>query len=176
MINIGKKEQLNENQGAVQFGMMVDFLAQNGFEQYEISNFAKNQRYAIHNTSYWQGNSYLGIGPSAHSFKSTQRSWNIANNSKYILSLSNNVLPSESETLSQADLFNEAIMTGLRTKWGVRREKLASINNDFLLKFEISVVKYISADQMKFTNGAYILSNTGKIIADRIASELFEVA
>src|SRR5690606_4570736 len=102
-----------------QFIHLTELITQNGFEQYEISNYARNEMYSKHNTNYWRGVPYIGIGPSAHSFNGVARQWNVANNFKYLSALANNEIPAEKETLTQEDRFNEYIMTALRTKWGI---------------------------------------------------------
>jgi len=108
-----------------QFLSASSFLEENGFIHYEISNFSKGESYSKHNTAYWKGKPYLGIGPSAHSYKTGERSWNIANNAAYIKALKNDNTPAVTEILSSSDQFNEYIMTGLRTKWGIDLEKIA---------------------------------------------------
>ncbi len=173
MIKTGKSVPVDNNKGATQFLMLIEYLAAQGFEQYEISNFAQNKRYAKHNTSYWQGEPYLGIGPSAHSYRGSERSWNIANNQQYIQRIDKNELPLEFEILSNEDLFNEAIMTGLRTIWGVSADTLKSIDNQFFIEFEKSVQEFINSGKVIIQEGSYALTRSGKLMADRIASDLF---
>ncbi|MDO3693403.1 radical SAM family heme chaperone HemW [Wenyingzhuangia sp. chi5] len=175
-IKKGKYPAIDESLAAQHFDILVDTLIQAGFDHYEISNFGKPNFYSKHNTSYWLGKWYLGFGPSAHSFKGTVRSWNVANNAKYIKSLSENNLPFTQETLTIKDQYNEYIMTGLRTIWGVSLEK---ISQDYGLKTRTFLEKQI---QPFLENGTLSLkqhqlktTQKGKFLADGIASELFWV-
>src|SRR5690606_17662764 len=118
-IRKGAQQPMNEGQSADQFILLMQKMPENGYEQYEISNFARKQQYSKHNTSYWKGIPYIGIGPSAHSFNGRERQWNIANNMKYLQALADKQIPAEKEILKESDKFNEYIMTSLRTKWGV---------------------------------------------------------
>src|SRR5690606_4452962 len=122
---------------------MSDFLRDNGFIHYEISNFAKPGFYSRHNTAYWNNEPYLGIGPSAHSYNGRdKRSWNVANNTLYIKSLAENRLPSETESRSEKDRYNEIMMTGLRTASEVYNARLdASFSSEMLAQFEKELAK-----------------------------------
>ncbi|MGZ3778885.1 MAG: radical SAM family heme chaperone HemW, partial [Mucilaginibacter sp.] len=126
---IKKKNQppMNEEQSAEQFMQLMDAMISHGFEHYEISNFCKPGHYSRHNTNYWKGVKYLGIGPSAHSYNGETRQWNIANNAKYIQSLTTGIIPAEKEILSESNRLNEYIMTSLRTIWGLEINKLNTI-------------------------------------------------
>ncbi len=156
------------------FQQLVEVLEESGFVHYELSNFGKEGYFSKNNSAYWQGKRYLGIGPSAHSFNGKQRSWNVANNTKYIKSLAENVLPSETETLSATDRYNEYVMTGLRTIWGVSLEKVES-------DFGINYKQYLLAQARRYLEDHFlyldeaILRTTkkGKFLADGIASDLF---
>ena len=143
---------------------------------YEISNFGKPNYFSKHNASYWQGKQYLGIGPSAHSFSGEQRSWNVANNAKYIKSIQQNELPSTVETLSEQDRFNEYVMTGLRTIWGISLEK---IQDDFGITFNQNLLKsvqpYIEKNLLEIKDGKIIATQKGKFLIDGIASDLFMI-
>lgn len=176
MIRTGKSQPADVMKGAIQFEMLISYLASKGFEQYEISNFAKNKKYAIHNTAYWQGEPYLGIGPSAHSYRANERSWNVANNQQYIEGIQQNTPRFQKEQLSNVDIFNETVMTGLRTMWGVEAEKLKNINPHHYAEFTQSVREFIQSGQMSFTDDTYKLTGSGKLLADRIASDLFIVS
>ncbi len=127
-----KIEVVNDDQASVQFYFIRSYLQQHSYEHYEISNYAKPGYYSRHNTAYWQGNKYLGVGPSAHSFNGTSRSWNIANNEKYIKLLSQNELALETELLTVENRFNEILLTGLRTKWGI---DIAHLQSQFQLQY-----------------------------------------
>lgn len=173
LIKKGQFAQPDTNHGAEQFEILVEILGKNQFEQYEISNFAKNKKYALHNTSYWTGVPYLGIGPSAHSYNHVSRSWNVANNQQYIKAMQASELALETEILTKSDMFNERIMTGLRTKWGVKRQDLLDIDPGYLKEFETNAVSYLKSHQLKCEDGIYLLEASGKLFADRIASDLF---
>lgn len=166
----GKVPPVNDEQSSRQFDYLIHQLTEAGYEHYEISNFAKPGRHAKHNSSYWSGASYLGIGPSAHSFNGHSRQWNIAHNVKYIKAINENKLPFEMEKLSAEQQFNEYILTGLRTKWGVNLDKISSA---FSTHFLEQVQTYLDQNLMYEKNGTYVLTQTGKHIADRIAMELF---
>jgi len=120
----GKIDAPKDDVAHEHFKILVDTLENNGFVHYELSNFGKPNYFSKHNTSYWKGKIYLGVGPSAHSFNGKQRSWNVANNTKYINSIQEKTLPIERETLSVSDRYNEYVMTGLRTIYGVSLDKV----------------------------------------------------
>jgi oxygen-independent coproporphyrinogen-3 oxidase len=165
---------LNEEQASSQFYQLVDTLEKEGFEQYEISNFAKNGNYAIHNTNYWKNKIYLGIGPSAHSFNKHSRSWNIAHNIKYIKGIESNKIDIETEILTIENRMNEYIMTSLRTIWGLNMdffEQEFTAKNAQLLEQKIS--QKIGIGLMTKKNNYYILNKQARIMADGIASDLF---
>lgn len=173
-IRKGIQTPMNEGQSADQFLMLMNMVTENGFEQYEISNYARNGHYSKHNTNYWKGVPYLGIGPSAHSFNGLSRQWNIANNNKYITSLLANEIPAEQEVLTDADKFNEYIMTSLRTKWGMDLDYLkGNFPSEFIEEMSSSLEKNISKGKIKQEESIYTLTTEGKLLADQIASELF---
>lgn len=185
-IKQGKYPKLEEQVARAHFDILVAETQKQGFVHYEISNFGKPAYFSKHNTSYWQGKKYIGIGPSAHSFNKTHRSWNVANNAKYIKSLQENRLPNEIEELSVNDQFNEYIMTGLRTIWGV---SLSKIEQDFGIDFKRRLLKtsekfiqqellvVTSSDVDENQNCIEKLKTTqkGKFLADGLASELFRI-
>jgi oxygen-independent coproporphyrinogen-3 oxidase len=168
-----KQPAMNEQQSAEQFNLLMEAMQAKGFEHYEISNFCKPGHYSRHNSNYWRGVSYLGIGPSAHSYNGEARQWNIANNAKYIQSIYNNELPVEVETLTETNRLNEYIMTSLRTSWGLDIDHLNNIAGGtaaLLLKEAQSFLEkgWIEKKENKIT-----LTQTGKLYADHIAAELF---
>lgn len=173
-INKGKQLGLNDEQSASQFLTLTEKLAQAGFEHYEISNYSLPGRYAVHNTNYWRGIPYLGIGPSAHGFDGNNRYINIANNAKYLSHLSENKLAETVEELSSLDRFNEYMMTSLRTMWGT---DLVKIEQDFGKTYrELTLTQakpFIEKGQLTLTDDILKLSNEGKLFADGIAAELF---
>jgi len=157
-----------------QFQLLVDKLEAKGFVHYELSNFAKEGYLSKNNSAYWLGKSYIGIGPSAHSFNGTQRSWNVRNNSKYITALSAGQLPMETETLTQTDKYNEYIMTGLRTVWGVSLEKIMqdfgeSYKSYLLQQAEVFIEKQL----LHLEHETLKVTKKGKFLSDGIASDLF---
>ena len=170
-INPASNEMQSEH-----FNCLIETVGKAGFEQYEISNFAKAGFYAKHNTSYWQGKSYLGIGPSAHSFDGEKtRKWNIANNQKYIQGITNENPFFEEEKLLPSERFNELILTGLRTKWGVSLRKLQEITS-IPLDFRSKMKEFETKNWLTISKQQHIiLTSAGKLMADHIASELFIV-
>lgn len=175
-VKMGKMKPMDEHKSSAQFDVLMDTLIANDFLHYEISNFAREGHLAVHNTNYWKGIPYLGVGPSAHSYNGVTRSWNISNNSKYLDHLMMETLAFEEETLSESDRYNEYIMTGLRTLWGI---DLAYIRSNFgIANFEtISQQIELPSIQPWIRKNEYIitLTSSGKHFADRIASDLFMV-
>ncbi len=169
----GTAAPVDEEKAARQFEYLQDAAAANGYEHYEISNFARPGRYARHNSSYWKGESYLGVGPSAHSFDGGSRQWNVANNARYMRALAAGELPFEREQLTPAQRYNEYVMTGLRTSWGCEQAKLAAFGAPYADYFAASVERFIENGTVERLEHGYRLSRSGKILADRIAAELF---
>jgi oxygen-independent coproporphyrinogen-3 oxidase len=162
----------NEDAQERQFLMMSAFLEENGFKHYEISNFAKPGKEAIHNSNYWKSEHYLGIGPSAHSFDGKSRRWNVANNSRYMKHLGENDSWYEEELLSPKDQWNEYILTGLRTSWGISLEHLRTFNFfDEHIKNEIN--KMIDEGLALIPSDHIILTKKGMLHADALAANLF---
>lgn len=164
----------NEEEQSDQFETLVEMLALAGLEQYEISNFSKIGLHAVHNSNYWKGKHYLGIGPSAHSFDGKSRSWNIANNQQYIKKIKENEEWFETEILSKENQFNELLLVGLRTKFGVDYQRLKSIMT-LPVSFENKLNDFISNNWITLNNDTIQLTHEGKLKADHIASELFVV-
>jgi oxygen-independent coproporphyrinogen-3 oxidase len=168
-----KQAPMNEEQSAGQFVQLMENMATNGFEHYEISNFCKPGHYSRHNTNYWKGVKYLGIGPSAHSFNGETRQWNTASNAKYMQSIGTIIIPAENEILTETNRLNEYIMTSLRTMWGLDLDKLNAIaagSSDILLK---SSLELFEKEWIEQKEGIIYLTQTGKLYADHVASELF---
>lgn len=174
-IEKGKSKEPDNVQTAAQFEVLMERLMAAGYDHYEISNFALPGMYAVHNTNYWKGKHYLGLGPSAHSFNTYSRQWNIANNPAYIKSLlADNKVPFEIEQLTFEDRFNEYIMTSLRTMWGADMDHIRqTFGTDIADKLEEQAQKYIDKAWMIFSDNKMTLTAKGKLFADRIASELF---
>ena len=167
---------VDEQQSADQFKILMAEMLRHGYEQYEISNFCKDNSYSKHNSSYWKKDHYLGLGPSAHSYFGNLRMWNVSNNVKYIKALSTSKLPLVKENLNPQDMYNEYVMTSLRTKWGC---SLIEIEKDYSMSFSHYFKAQIKSHEMNGyiieNKGVYTLSETGKLIADRITSDLFFV-
>jgi oxygen-independent coproporphyrinogen-3 oxidase len=157
-----------------QFHILINTLLENDFVHYELSNFGKENYFSKNNSAYWLGKKYIGIGPSAHSFDGKERGWNVSNNSKYIASILNNFLPIEKEFLTKTDLYNEYVMTGLRTIWGV---SLIKIENDFGVEYLnyliINSKRFIEDEQLILENKIVRATSKGKFLTDGIASSLF---
>lgn len=183
-VRAGKVPDTDEDQTARQFLYLIDALARAGYEHYEISNFARPGHYSRHNTSYWQGKPYLGIGPSAHSYDGAAvRTWNVAHNRRYIDALAEVREPArytdaenllfEREVLSPADRYNEYVLTRLRTQWGCRLSEIAAIDARFAAHFSREALPFLDNGSLQQTGETFILSRTGKLLADGIAAELF---
>jgi len=159
---------------AKQFHVLVEKLEANNFKHYELSSFCKEGFFSRNNTAYWQGKQYIGIGPSAHSFNGEQRGWNINNNTKYIKSINNKVLPIEMETLSTTDKYNEYIMISLRMAHGVSIKK---VKEDFGISYENYMLqqaqKQINEHLLYIEDGNLKVTKKDKLLCDGIASDLF---
>ena len=173
-IEKGKQTDVNDEQSAEQFMMLIDTVTANGFEHYEISNYSLPGKYAVHNTNYWKGVPYLGIGPSAHGFDGHDRYINIANNAKYMEQLAKGQLPESIEQLSTVDKFNEYVMTSLRTMWGIDLTKIETdFGKDYVTQTQKLIKPFVNNEQLLFENNIIKLTNKGKLFADGIAAELF---
>lgn len=176
LIKKGEIQDTDDAQAETQFHMLIDILEAQGFDHYELSNFGKKGFYSKNNSAYWKGKSYIGVGPSAHSFDGEKRSWNVRNNSKYINALKENTLPIEREILSIVDRYNEYIMTGLRTIWGVSLEKVEiDFGKDYLVYLLAQSDKYLSEDLLYIENEKLKTTQKGKFLSDGIASHLFKL-
>jgi len=175
----GKVPPVDENLALEHFNILIEETEKQGFVQYEISNFGKPNYFSKHNTSYWLGAKYLGIGPSAHSFNSAERAWNISNNAKYINAINENILPIQVEKLTGNNRFNEYIMTGLRTIWGVSFEKVekefGALRLELLKKNSKIFIKngLLEIQLSSFSSPSLVTTKKGKFLADGIASDLF---
>lgn len=169
-IRTGKAEPVNPDSQSEQFLLLMHWLEQAGFEHYEISNFAKPGFRSRHNTSYWQGKRYLGLGPSAHSYDLSGRQWNIANNQRYIEALNAGIIPFERELLTPVQQINEYIMTSLRTLEGINLDQVGDLFRESLLK---KSQIYQSRGVLIAAEGCLRLTKEGKLLADGIAADLF---
>ena len=176
LIQTGKIAKPKDEVAEEHFQILVEMLEKNGFIHYELSNFGKENYFSKNNSAYWLGKKYIGIGPSAHSYDGISRSWNISNNTIYLNSLEGNKLPNEIEILSKTDRYNEYIMTGLRTIWGVSLDRIEK-------EFGTTYLEYLTNQAQKFLddNLLYIEENVlkatkkGKFLTDGMASDLFLV-
>ncbi len=156
------------------FHILVDKLSENGFIHYELSNFGKENYFSKNNSSYWLGKKYIGIGPSAHSYDGKNRGWNVSNNSLYIKSIQENKLPIEIETLTKTDRYNEYIMTGLRTIWGVSLERVEQeFGKSYLDYLNRQAAKFIEDHLLFVDDNILRTTKKGKFLSDGIASDLF---
>lgn len=173
-IKRGQQAPVNDEQSAAQFMTLIEKLKAGGFEHYEISNYSKPDKYALHNTNYWRGIPYLGIGPSAHGFDGQTRYHNIANNAAYLSKLQLSELAETIEELNIYDRFNEYIMTSLRTMWGINLKKILADYGKVFLEDTLKNSKTFIERQWLITeNDHLILSSEGKLFADHLASEFF---
>ncbi len=159
-----------------QFYILLDILEGEGYVNYEISNFGKEGYFSKNNTAYWQGKKYMGIGPSAHSYNGIKRGWNISNNSKYIKSINQKLLPMEEETLTKTDRYNEYIMTGLRTIWGISLNKIETeFGNSYYKYLLLQSDKHIKEGLLTADGDMLCVTKKGKFLCDGIASDLFMI-
>jgi putative oxygen-independent coproporphyrinogen III oxidase len=176
MIALQKKENVDAEKQSNQFEILMHWANKNGYEHYEISNFAKPGFRSKHNSSYWQGKQYLGLGPSAHSYNESSRQWNVSNNVLYTESINKNIVPFDIEKLSSTQKLNEYIMTGLRTVEGVELNHMKKISEKKIVDEIINdAQKFIQQNLMERKNGSLILTNKGKLFADGIAADLFRI-
>lgn len=175
-VKTGKQLLAPDEQGVKEIEYLDNYLAQKGWQRYEISNFCKNDLFSKHNTNYWFGIPYLGLGPSAHSFYRNMRRWNVRNNAQYIDGIVSKKPAFEFEILSKRDQFNERMMVGLRTKWGVNITKmLDEFNIDISPKASPTTVKFLAKNWISINHHQITLTTEGKLFADLIASEYFVV-
>ena len=173
-IKAGKAPAVDEEQAARQFELLVAAMQEQGYIQYEISNFAQPGRFAVHNSSYWKGEPYLGLGPSAHSYNGESRQWNVANNAKYLREVTSQEMSFfEIERLSPADRYNEYAMTGLRTIWGVELGRLRQMGAEYERHFLQHIQPYLESGQAEREGETVRLTNAGKFLADGIAAAVF---
>ena len=169
----GRIKGIDEEYAAQQFELLLKTLRGAGYEQYEISNFCLPGMYSRHNSSYWQQQPYLGLGPSAHSFNRISRQYNVRNNARYIKAIKNRELPFEREELNKANRINEYLLTGLRTKWGCSLEYLQKeLGYDLAAAQQQLLSKLKATNYLEMDNDSLVLTDTGKLLADEIVSQL----
>ena len=174
LIQTGKIAAPKDEVAQEHFAILVETLEANGFIHYELSNFGKENYFSKNNSAYWLGKKYIGIGPSAHSYDGISRSWNVSNNSIYLKSIQEDKLPNEIEILSISDRYNEYIMTGLRTIWGVSLDRIKTeFGDEYLNYLNKQVQKFLDDDLVFIENNILKPTSKGKFLTDGIASDLF---
>ena len=174
LIDTGKIAEPQDEVASNHFTILVETLQKNDFIHYELSNFGKENYFSKNNSAYWLGKKYIGIGPSAHSYDGEKRGWNVANNALYLKSIRENILPIETEVLSKSDRYNEYIMTGLRTIWGVSLERIEKeFGLDYLDYLQKQSQKFLNDDLLSIENKILKPTLKGKFLTDGIASDLF---
>ncbi len=165
---------VDDDQAKDQFEYLVDTLESHGFEHYELSNFAKHGWYSKNNSAYWQGIPYIGVGPSAHSFDGKKRSWNIRNNIQYVKNIGAHSPISEEEILTTVDRYNEYVMTGLRTIWGIDLKKVKSEFGDSFEAYLLMQSQKYLVQQLLFIDDSILkVSRKGRFLSDGISADLF---
>lgn len=162
----------DEDLGAEQFKQTMAYLKERGWLQYEISNYCLPGKMAVHNTAYWRNKTYIGLGPSAHSYDGQKRCWNVADLNTYVEALNQGILPEDCEMLTESDHFNEYVMTSLRTIWGINVNDLRRFSRAEEITLE-RLEHYVQKGMLSKQGESYILTDHGKFYADAIASDLF---
>lgn len=176
-ITRGQVADIDPQKSAEQFEILMDEMSKENFVHYEISNFCKEGLYSRHNSNYWKGEKYLGLGPSAHSYNGSTRQWNVKSNSAYINGIEKNIIPFEKEELTESQKYNEYILTALRTIWGVDLNLIKQSFPDYIFSHLEKEMKPFLDQEMIFRDlEKLFLSNKGKLFADKIASSLFFVS
>jgi oxygen-independent coproporphyrinogen-3 oxidase len=174
LINKGKMKNVDEEQSIRHFKILLEQTEKQAYEHYEISNFAKEGFYSKHNSIYWLGGHYLGLGPSAHSFNGISRQWNVSNMKQYIDSTTVENMVAEKEVLTKEQQFNEYVMTSLRTSWGCDIEHIENVfGRKYVVSLEQSMSRFTNDKKVQKSGNKYFLTNKGKLFADGIAAELF---
>ncbi len=172
----GILKELPDEQSVQQFEILIRILKEAGFEHYEISNFCRNEMFSQHNSSYWKSKKYLGIGPSAHSYDLNSRRWNVSSIPKYLNGMENNESYSDYEILSEQDRYNDYIITGLRTIWGISEEYIRKEYSDpYFVHYQKIREKYLQSGHLKTTSEIVTLTDEGLFISDKIMSDFMMV-
>ncbi len=173
LIASGKYSPTNDTVAAKHFETLMKLMDEAGWMHYEISNFALDSTtISKHNSAYWNNSSYVGFGPSAHSYNGNQRRWNISPLQKYIDKIMSDEVYYEEENLNKIDKYNEQVLTGLRTMLGVNASELG----EFSSYFKENIEKYLEQRMVAFVDERYVLTSSGKMYADRVASDLFYIS
>ncbi|MDP2112918.1 MAG: radical SAM family heme chaperone HemW [Bacteroidota bacterium] len=172
----GQLKELPDELSLQQFEVLIKILKEAGFEHYEISNFCKPGLYSQHNSSYWKSKKYLGIGPSAHSYDLVSRRWNVSSISKYLDGLENDQPYSESEIITEQDRYNDFIITGLRTVWGISEEFIkTAFTPKYAVHFQKCKEKYLQSGHLLCNSGTVSISPEGLFISDKIMADFMVV-
>jgi oxygen-independent coproporphyrinogen-3 oxidase len=173
-ILLKKITDVDQDKQARQFLLLMQWLKKNGYEHYEVSNFARPGFRSRHNSSYWQGKKYLGLGPSAHSYNGTIRKWNVANNTKYIDAIEKGIEEGETEVLNATQKLNEYIMISLRTMEGMDLNKVRTVwGEDKVKSMEQKLFLFKQNNFLHQKEAIIQLTDEGMLMADGIAAELF---
>lgn len=168
--------ETDEETSLMMFSKLINMLGEIGYEHYEISNFARNKKFSQHNTAYWLGKPYLGIGPSAHSYDGKCRAFNIPSINKYVTSISNSILPLETEHLTNDEKYNELILTSLRCMWGLNLNELIKNFDEEYYNYCLNLAKkYIEQETLLLENNHLKLTKKGIFISDSIMSDLMKI-
>ncbi len=171
-----KMQAVDEKQSIRHFKILLEETGKNDFIHYEISNFARQGHYSKHNSIYWLGGHYLGLGPSAHSFNGHSRQWNVSSMKLYTEADTVEKSVLEKEVLTTAQQYNEYVMTSLRTSWGCDSQHISNVfGESFLAHFKVSIRKFITGGEVQQNGNTYLLTEKGKLFADGIAAALFLV-
>jgi oxygen-independent coproporphyrinogen III oxidase len=174
-LKMSRIKNTEEEFSAFQFELLIKSMVDQGYEHYEVSNFSKPGFHSRHNSNYWLGGHYLGIGPSAHSYNGDSREYNVANNAGYIRSIREGIIPKEVENLSERDKINEYILTGVRTKWGCDFLMLEDKFKMDISSFNKILEPYTLDGYLEYKDGIAKLTSKGMLIADKITRDLFLV-
>lgn len=169
----GSEKKINDENSAEQFEMLMDWSNDSGFEHYEISNFSKQGYHSKHNSSYWSGEPYLGIGPSAHSYDGVVRCWNVSNNSIYVKGITSGNLDFTAEDLSEKTSYHDYILTRLRTKWGIISSEIESRFPSYFSHFSQQLLKEVQNGNVSQFENKVILTRRGKLLADAVTANFF---
>ena len=176
MLKAGKIKPVDENLSTTMFSMLIDWMTSHNFIQYEISAFGKEGYFSQHNTSYWKNRKYLGLGPAAHSYNGYERSWNISSLSRYMKGVESGNLERETEHLNLKQKYNEFILTGLRTMWGIDLSDMNKMFGEELYNYCLeNAQQYINANKLIIHENTLMLTRNGIFISDGIMSDLMMV-
>ena len=176
MLKAGKIKPVDEDLSTTMFSMLIDWMTSHNFIQYEISAFGKEGHFSQHNTSYWKNRKYLGLGPAAHSYKGYERSGNISSLSRYMKGVESGNLERETEHLNRKQKYNEFILTGLRTMWGIDLSDMNKMFGEELYNYCLeNAQQYINANKLIIHENTLMLTRNGIFISDGIMSDLMMV-